>query len=74
MCDRLLETLLTIIEHLWLQISPYFNLLRGSSNYEDSNKHHQVMVEGLRARNEKQVSDAVRADIDAAYQVLLELV
>ena len=32
------------------------------------------MVEGLRACNEKQVSDAVRADIDAAYQVLLELV
>jgi len=68
------ETLLTIIENLWLQIGPYFNLLRGSGNYEVSNKHHQVMVEGLRARNEKQVSDAVRADIDAAYQVLLELV
>jgi DNA-binding GntR family transcriptional regulator len=68
------ETLLTIIENLWLQIGPYFNLLRGSGNYEVSNKHHQVMVEGLRARNEKQVIDAVRADIDAAYQVLLELV
>ena len=68
------ETLLTIIENLWLQISPYFNLLRGSGNYEVSNNHHQVMVDGLKARNEKQVSDAVRADIDAAYQVLLELV
>jgi DNA-binding GntR family transcriptional regulator len=68
------ESLLTIIENLWLQISPYFNLLRGSGNYEVSNKHHQVMVDGLKARNEKQVSDAVRADIDAAYQVLLELV
>jgi hypothetical protein len=32
------------------------------------------MAEALRARNEKQVSGAVRADIDAAYQVLLELV
>jgi len=32
------------------------------------------MAKGLRARNEKQVSDAVRADIDAAYQVLLKLV
>ncbi len=68
------ETLLTIIENLWLQISPYFNLLRGSGNYEVSNNHHQVMVDGLKARNEKQVSDAVRADIDAAYEVLLELV
>ena len=68
------ETLLTIIENLWLQISPYFNLLRGSGNYEVSNNHHQVMVDGLKARNEKQVSDAVRADIDSAYEVLLELV
>jgi DNA-binding GntR family transcriptional regulator len=68
------ETLLTIIENLWLQIGPYFNLLRGSGNYEVSNKHHQVMVDGLKVRNEKQVSDAVRADIDAAYHVLLELV
>ena len=68
------ETLLTIIENLWLQISPYFNLLRGSGSYEVSNNHHQVRVDGLKARNEKQVSDAVRADIDAAYQVLLELV
>lgn len=68
------ETLITIIENLWLQISPYFNLLRGSGNYEVSNTHHQTMVDGLKARNEKQVSDAVRADIDAAYQVLLALV
>jgi len=68
------ETLITIIENLWLQISPYFNLLRGSGNYEVSNTHHQVMVDGLKARNEKQVADAVRADIEDAYQVLLGLV
>ena len=68
------ETLLTIIENLWLQIGPYFNLLRGSGNYEVSNRHHQVIVEGLKARDEKQVSGAVRADIEAAYQVLLGLV
>lgn len=67
-------TLLAMIENLWLQISPYFNLLRGSGNYEVSNRHHKVIVEGLRTRNEMQVADAVRADIDAAYQVLLELV
>ncbi|WP_119271832.1 GntR family transcriptional regulator [Taklimakanibacter deserti] len=68
------ERLITIIEDLWLQISPYFNLLRGSGNYEVSNTHHQVMVDGLKARNEKQVADAVRADIEDAYQVLLGLV
>jgi DNA-binding GntR family transcriptional regulator len=68
------ETLLTIIENLWLQIGPYFNLLRGSGNYEVSNTHHQAIVDGLKARDEKQVSDSVRADIEAAYQVLLGLV
>lgn len=68
------ETLLTIIENLWLQISPYFNLLRGSGNYTVSNTHHQIMVDALKARDEKRVADAVRADIDDAYQVLLEMV
>ncbi len=68
------DRLFTVIENLRLQIGPYFNLLRGSGNYEVSNRHHQVIVEGLRARDEKQVSGAVRADIEAAYQVLLRLV
>lgn len=68
------ETLLTIIEKLWLQISPYFNLLRGSGNYIVSNTHHQAIVDALNARDEKRVADAVRADIDDAYLVLLDLV
>ncbi len=32
------------------------------------------LVDGLKARSEKQVSTAVRANIDAAYQVLLGLI
>ena len=55
------------------QISPYFNLLRGSGNMGSRRtSDHQAMVDGLKAAQlEKQVSDAVRADIDAAYQVPL---
>lgn len=68
------EMLLVIIENLWLQISPYFNLLRDSGNYGTANTQHQVMVDSLKSRDEKQVSLAIRADIEAAYQVLLELV
>lgn len=68
------ERLVTIIENLWLQIGPYFNLLRGSGNYEVSNRHHQVIVDGLDARDENRVAEAVRADIEAAYRVLLGLV
>jgi DNA-binding GntR family transcriptional regulator len=68
------DGLFTVIENLWLQIGPYFNLLRGSGNYEVSNRHHQLVVQGLRARDETQVSGAIRADIESAYQVLLGLV
>lgn len=67
------ESLLSIIENLWLQIGPYLNLLRGSGNYSVANKHHQTMVDCLWARNENGVRDAVRTDIEAAYQVLLRL-
>src|SRR4051794_25168250 len=34
------ETLLSIIENLWLQISPYFNLLHASGNYARANREH----------------------------------
>lgn len=67
------ESLLSIIENLWLQIGPYLNLLRGSGNYTVANKHHQAMVDCLAARNENGVRDALRADIEAAYHVLLKI-
>ena len=66
--------LLAIIENLWLQISPYFNLLHGSGNYAAANTQHQVMVDALRVRDEKKMEKAIRADIDAAYRVLVDLV
>ncbi|MDO8353589.1 MAG: GntR family transcriptional regulator [Aestuariivirga sp.] len=66
--------LLAIIENLWLQISPYFNLLRGSGNYSVANAQHQVMVDALKLRDEVQVERAIRADIDAAYGILVDLV
>ena len=67
------ESLLAIIENLWLQIGPYLNLLRGSGNYSTANKHHQTMLECLRANDAAGVSDALRADIEGAYDVLLKL-
>jgi DNA-binding GntR family transcriptional regulator len=67
------DSLLSIIENLWLQIGPYLNLLRGSGNYSVSNKHHQMMVDGLRAGDGSKVSLALRNDIESAYQVLLKL-
>ncbi|MBZ9771718.1 GntR family transcriptional regulator [Mesorhizobium sp. CO1-1-8] len=65
------ETLLKIIKDLWLQISPYFNMLHGS--YSTANAYHQQMFAALRDRNEQAVQAAVRGDIDAAFDVLVDL-
>lgn len=65
------ETLLKIIKDLWLQISPYFNMLHGS--YSTANTYHQRMFAALRDRNEQAVQAAVRGDIDAAFDMLVDL-
>ena len=67
------EALLAIIETLWLQISPYFHLLHASGNYLMANRQHELMLDGLRARDGAAVAGALRDDIEAAYQVLASL-
>ena len=64
------ESLVRIIEGLWLQVSPYFHNLHGS--YAIANRHHREMVDALRARDEPEVRRALRADIDAAYFTLMD--
>jgi hypothetical protein len=56
-------TLVGIIEQLWLQIGPHFNLFHGSGNFATA-KPRQAH-DGIAAR------DTLRADIDDAYGVLL---
>jgi len=67
------ENLLKIIENLWLQISPYFNLLHDSGNYSTANEHHQAMFAALGRCDPDAIRAAVRSDIDAAYHVLTGL-
>lgn len=67
------ETMLAIIESLWLQISPYFNLLHGSGNYIAANQQHEAMLAAIRAGDKAALKAAVRADIDGAYGVLTGL-
>ncbi|MER9200744.1 GntR family transcriptional regulator [Mesorhizobium sp. M0933] len=67
------ENMLNIIENLWLQISPYFNMLHDSGNYSTANQHHQQMFAALRDRNAEAVRAAICADIDAAFTVLIKL-
>lgn len=68
------ENMLKIIEDLWLQISPYFNMLHDSGNYSTANEHHQQMLKALKNHEPEAVRTALRADIEAAYHVLIELV
>jgi len=68
------ESILNIIENLWLQVSPYFNMLHDSGNYTKANEHHRSMFAALSAHDEKAVKAAIQADIDAAYHVLVDLV
>ena len=62
-----------IIETLWLQISPYFHLLRASGNYFKANEQHELMLGAIRAGDVAAVSLGVRNDIEAAYRVLVSL-
>ncbi len=65
------DVLYAIIENLWLQISPYFHLLRDSGNPHTSHARHERMSGGLKARNGSIVRQAIRNDVEAAGKVLL---
>jgi len=67
------DTLLSIIEGLWLQVSPYFHLLHGSGNYVMANQEHERALAALKRNDSAAVAAAIRADIEGAAKVLLEL-
>lgn len=67
------DSLLAIIEGLWLQVSPYFHLLYGSGNYVVANDQHKQVLAALRNRDGAAAGVAIRADIEAAAEILLDL-
>lgn len=63
--------LIAIIESLWLQIGPSFNLL--SSDNGLSGKpldYHREAIKGLRAKNGARVRDAIASDIKFGFERL----
>jgi DNA-binding GntR family transcriptional regulator len=62
-----------LIESLWLQISPYFNLLQGSGNYISANSSHRIAVDALRRGDAASARAAIRADIDRAFDILASM-
>lgn len=67
------EALLSIIEGLWLQVSPYFHLLHQSGNYAESNHQHRLILDGLSRNKPAAVAEHLKRDIGAAKAVLLAL-
>ncbi len=64
-------TLLGMVESLWLQISPYFNLLHASGNYRSSNIRHRQLFAALGRKDYEGARQAVRDDIEDACAILL---
>ena len=67
------DTLLAIIELLWLQISPYFDLLHAQGNWRTANRCHQQMRDALARGDGGAARAALGDDIEAAAAVLREL-
>ncbi len=63
-----------MIEVLWLQISPYFHLLRESGNFHISNHRHEELFEALKRSDAERAVGALWADINGAYDVLRGLI
>ncbi|MCW6506923.1 GntR family transcriptional regulator [Lichenifustis flavocetrariae] len=64
------EALLGIIESLWLQVSPYFNLLHDRGNFVVSNHHHRRLADALAAGDAEAARSSVQADIREAASIL----
>jgi DNA-binding GntR family transcriptional regulator len=60
------ETLLSLIESLWLQIGPYFNLLKTTDNWHTANIEHRAMHAALARKVGAAAREALKRDIDDA--------
>jgi DNA-binding GntR family transcriptional regulator len=67
------DSMFGIIENLWLQISPYFNLLQERGNFVVSNRHHRSLVAALTARHQADSVSAIQADIADAASALEQM-
>jgi DNA-binding GntR family transcriptional regulator len=67
-------TLLGMIEQLWLQVSPYFHLLRDVGNWSMANQAHLALMEACTKGDGAAARDALRDDIARAASALESLV
>ena len=62
--------MLSIIESLWLQIGPYFNLLNATENWWVSNAEHKTIRDAMIRKDGAAARRALQTDIEAAAAAL----
>lgn len=62
--------LLDIISTIWLRINPQFHLLHKSGHSRISNLHHREIFDAITTSNAEAAVNALRADINSAYEVI----
>ncbi|MFO1069637.1 MAG: GntR family transcriptional regulator [Geminicoccaceae bacterium] len=67
------ETLLAMIESLWLQIGPYIDLMRTPEGLVVANSRHRAILQALRDGDAARARQAVGDDIGAAAAFLQPL-
>jgi DNA-binding FadR family transcriptional regulator len=64
------DALMSIIESLWLQIGPYFNLLKATGNWWTANVEHKALRDALVRKDGDAARRALQADIEGAAAAL----
>ncbi len=62
-----------MIESLWLQIGPYFDLLNATGNWRAANVEHRALRDALSSGDGAAARRALQADIEGAADVLMRL-
>lgn len=64
------QVMMSIIETLWLQISPYFHMLTASENFRASQRHHEAILTDIEQRRPQEAHRAMQPDIADAFELL----
>lgn len=68
------ETVLRVIEGLWLRAGPYLNLLQHAGELQIGNHRHEEAVAALKLRDGDRIEAAIRNDLEDAAKAILRLV
>ncbi len=67
------ETLVSLIQTLWMQIGPYFSLLDHSGNWRLANAQHRAICDALTKKDIRSARQALQDDINGGLGVLKDI-